>query len=108
MLPEETEATSDREPKHHNQGLQMQLSDERNNSNGCMSRQNLTKKLIKSLEGGSVTTSSGNTTYRIVPVTSYEPLVRHHFKAHQTKPEVTGYVAKSFLSQARPGGFSPE
>lgn len=108
MLPEETEATSDREPTHHNQGLQMQLSDECNNSNGCMSRQNLTKKLPKSLEGGSVTTSSGNTTYRIVPVTSYEPLVRHHFKAHQIKPEVTGYVAKSFLSQARPGGFSPE
>lgn len=108
MLPEETETTSDTQPTHHNQGLQMQLSDERNNSTRCMSRQNLTKKLPKSLEGGSVTTSSRNTTYRIVPATSYEPLVRHHFKAHQIKTKVAGYVAKLFLSQVRPGGFSPE
>lgn len=83
----------------------MQLSDKRNNSIGCMSGQNLTKELPKSLEGGSVTTSSGNTTYRTVPATSYKPLVRHCFKAHQIKPKVTGYAAKQFSSQARAGGF---
>lgn len=70
-----------------------------------MSRQTLTKKLPKSLEGASVTTSSGNTTYRTVPETSYEPSVRHRFKSHQIKPKATGYAAKQFSSQARPGGF---
>lgn len=65
--PKQTKATSDRVPTHHNQGLQMQLSDGRNNSIGCMSGQNLTKKLLKSLESGSVTTSSGNTTHCAVP-----------------------------------------
>lgn len=77
----------------------MQLSDGCNNSTGHRSGQNLTKK---SLEGGSVTTSSRNTTY---PATSYKPSVRHGFKAHQTKPKVTGHVAKQFSSQVRPGGF---
>lgn len=96
MLPKETGATSDRQSTHGNPGLQMQLSDKRNNSIGCVSGQNLTKKLPKSLDGDSVTTSSGNTTYRTVPATSYEPSVRHRFKAHQIKPKVTGYAANQF------------
>ena len=71
-----------------------------------MSGQSLTKKLPKSLDGDSVTTNSGgNTTYHTVPATSYEPSVRHCFKAHQVKTKVRGYVAKQFSSQARQEGF---
>lgn len=83
----------------------MAFSAKCNNSIGRMSGQSLTKKFPKSLGGGSVTISSGNTTYRTVPATCYEPLVRHCFKAHQIKAEGTEYAAKQFSSQARPGGF---
>lgn len=87
------------------QDLQMHLSYKCTNSIGFIRGQRFAKKLPKSLEDGSATTSSGNAAYRTVPAASYRPSVRHCFKDQQMKHKVTGHEAKPFSSQEIPGGF---
>lgn len=109
--PGSARTTSPKETRHlltQSQDLQMSLSYKCTDSIGFIRGQRFAKKLPKSLEDGSATTSSGNAAHRTVPAASYRPSVRHCFKGQQMSTKSQDMQQNHSQVRRYQGVFSPE